>query len=45
MSKQKTPDEKLRSYRSDKGNLRRAAVRLPNVPVVPKRTNANNQFR
>jgi hypothetical protein len=46
MSKHKTADEKLHSYRSDKTSLPRTAIRAANSPTGPiKRTNANNQFR
>jgi len=46
MSKHKSADEKLHSYRSDKTKLPRTAVWAANTPTGPlKGTNSNNQFR
>jgi len=46
MSKHKTGDEKLHSYRSDKAKLPRPEVRAASTSAgALKRTNTNNQFR
>jgi len=46
MSKHKSADEKLHSYRSDKKLLQPAVRRAMGRPAGPvKRTGANNQFR
>jgi hypothetical protein len=46
MSKHKSPDEKLHSYRSDKKLLQPAVPRAVSRPPGPiKGTGANNQFR